>query len=127
MPLFHNLETFDRTVVTQILIFLVDVHNVCLVPSDNPLTISECNDIEVQCKVNSNAFPAPVITWYLGSTVITIIEGSHETSITLVGNRTDNKKPLQCKASSIYKEPMETNTTLNVECKFNILLCFFLY
>lgn len=113
------METFEQTGVNQISIFLVDVHNVSLIPSDKPLTISEHQLIEVLCEVNRNAFPAPLITWYLDSTIITAIEGSHETSITLVGNRTDNMKTLLCTASNMNKT-VNASTTLNVECKFNI-------
>ena len=59
----------------------VDVHNVSLVPSDNPLTIWEGTQIEVQCVVNSNAVPTPTITWYLGSTNITSTASINKTSI----------------------------------------------
>ncbi|XP_052691152.1 kin of IRRE-like protein 1 [Crassostrea angulata] len=93
----------------------IDVHNVSLIPSDKPLTISEHKLIEVLCEVNRNAFPAPLITWYLDSTIITAIEGSHETSITLVGNRTDNMKTLLCTASNMNKRTVNASTTLNVE------------
>ncbi|XP_065933058.1 kin of IRRE-like protein 3 isoform X2 [Magallana gigas] len=92
----------------------IDVHNVSLIPSDKPLTISEHKLIEVLCEVNRNAFPAPLITWYLDSSIITAIEGSHETSITLVGNRTDNMKTLLCTASNMNKT-VNASTTLNVE------------
>lgn len=114
------METFEQTGVNQISIFLVDVYNVSLIPNDKPLPISEHKLIEVLCEVNRNAFPAPLITWYLDSTIITAIEGSHETSITLVGNRTDNMKTLLYTALNMNKKTVNASTTLNVECKFNI-------
>lgn len=98
----------------------VDVHNVSLIPNDNPLTIREGNQTEVRCVVNSNALPAPTITWYLGSTDITNIAGTDTTSITITGNRMNNTNMLICRAENNNKTKT-ANTTLNVECK----LCMF--
>lgn len=106
----------------------VDVHNVSLIPDDNPLTIREGIQKVVQCVVNSNAVPAPTITWYLGSTDITSRAGTSTTSITLTGNRMDNKKQLQCKATNNHKPLSKTfNTTINVECKFSDIPCVYHY
>ena len=91
-----------------------------LVPSDNPLTIREGTQIEVRCVVNSNAYPAPTITWYLGSTNITSTTSINKTSIILTGNRQDNNKTLNCSATNNNKPPKTVVTTLNVECKYFI-------
>lgn len=99
------------------LLYLVDVQIVSLTPSDTPLTIREGTTREVRCVVNSNALPVPTINWYLGSTNITYITGADATSFNLTGNRTDNTKTLQCKASNNNKPPKAAITTLNVECK----------
>lgn len=98
-------------------LYTVDVYNVSISPSDNPLTIRESTQMEVRCVVNSNAVPAPNITWYLGSTDITFMAGTDTTSITITGNRTDNKKSLECRVSNSNTPPKTTNNTLNVECK----------
>lgn len=90
-----------------------------MLSSDNPLILREGKRREVRCVVNSNAVPAPTITWYLGSTNITSIAGTDTTSITLMGNRADNAKTLQCKATNNNKPQKIASTVLNVECKFN--------
>eukprot|EP00105_Crassostrea_gigas_P023191 XP_011442940.1 PREDICTED: cell adhesion molecule 1 isoform X2 [Crassostrea gigas] len=96
--------------------FYVDIHNVTLIPSANPLTIQEDTQLEVRCVVNSNAAPAPTITWYLESANITSIAVTNTTFITLTGNRTNNNKTLQCRATNNNNKPPKTaNTTLNVE------------
>lgn len=89
-----------------------------MIPSDNPLTVREGIQKVIQCVVNSDADPAPTITWYLGSSDITSRAGTDTTSITLTGNRTDSGKTLQCRATNDNKPPKIGNTTLNVECKF---------
>lgn len=102
-----------------ILYSTVDVFNVSLIPSDNPLTIREGTQKNVRCIVNSNAAPAPTITWYLGSPDITSRAGTNASSITLIGNRTDNGKTLECRASNDNKPLKTARTTLNVECKYS--------
>lgn len=99
--------------------FTVDVYNVSLIPCDNLLAFREGSQREFRCLVNSNAVPAPTITWYLGSTDITSRAGTDTTSITLTGNRIDNMKTLQCRATNNNKPSKSANTTLNVECKFS--------
>lgn len=89
-----------------------------LIPSDNPLTVREGIHKVIQCVVNSDADPTPTITWYMGSTDITSRAGKNTTFITLTGNRTDNGKNLECRATNDKKSPKIGNTTLNVECKF---------
>lgn len=101
---------------------IVDVQNVSLIPSDNPLVVREGSQKVVQCLVNSDATPAPTITWYLGFTNITIRARINTTSIGITGNRTDNTKTLECRATNNGKPPKTTSTTLNVECKFNGIL-----
>lgn len=90
-----------------------------MLSSDNPLILREGKRREVRCVVNSNAVPAPTITWYLGSTNITSIAGTDTTSITLMGSRADNAKTLQCRATNNNKPQKIASTVLNVECKFN--------
>lgn len=102
----------------QCFLYTVDVHNISISPSDNPLTFRESSQIEVRCVVNSNAVPAPNITWYLGSTDITSRTGTDTTSITLTGDRTDNTKTLQCKATNRNKPPKTASTVLNIECEY---------
>lgn len=95
-----------------------------MIPSANPLTIQEDTQLEVRCVVNSNAAPAPTITWYLESANITSIAVTNTTFITLTGNRTNNNKTLQCRATNNNNKPPKTaNTTLNVECKFILNKC----
>lgn len=98
----------------------VGVHNVSLIPNDNPLTIREGTQKVIQCVVNSNAAPTPTITWYLGSTNITSSAGTDTISITLTGNRMDTKNLLQCIATNNNNPPKTASTTLNVECKFSV-------
>lgn len=99
-------------------LYTVDVQNISISPSDNPLTFREGTQMEVRCVVNSNAVPAPNITWSLGSTYITSIAGTYTTSITLTGNRTDNNKTLQCRATNNNKTPKTASTVLNIECEY---------
>lgn len=99
--------------------FTVDVYNVSMLSSDNPLTLREGNRREVRCVVNSNAVPAPTISWHLGSINITSRAGTDTTLIMITGNRTDNGKALECRASNNNKQPKTASTVLNVECKFN--------
>lgn len=99
--------------------YTVEVYNVSISPSDNPLTIRESSQMEVRCLVNSNAFPAPNITWHLGSRDITSRAGTDATYMNISGNRTDNGKILECRASNNNRPPKTASTTLNVECKYN--------
>ena len=94
------------------------MHNVSLIPSDNPMTLAEGVKKMVRCVVNSNAVPAPTITWYLGSTDITNMAGSNASSIIITMNREHNIKTLACKATNNNKPSKTVATTLNVECKF---------
>lgn len=103
---------FVQNVTLQI---QVNVYNVTLIPSDNPLTIREGTQRGVWCVVNSNADPAPNITWYLGSTDITSTAVINTTFITLIGNRIDNTKTLQCRATNTNNPPKIKITTINVE------------
>lgn len=100
-------------------LYTVEVYNISISPSDNPITIRENFQMEFRCLVNSNAVPVPTITWYLGSTDITYMAETDTTSITITGNRADNTKTLQCRALKNNKPPKKENTTLNVECKYN--------
>lgn len=99
--------------------YTVDVYNISISPSADPLTIRESTQMKVHCVVNSNAVPAPNITWYLGFTDITSRAGTDKTSINIMGNRTDNGKTLGCNALNNNKPSKTTSTTLNVECKYN--------
>lgn len=99
--------------------FTVDVHKVLLIPTDSLLTIREGTQKEVLCVVNSDAVPAPTITWYMESSNITNMAKKYTTSITVSGNRTDNNKTLQCRATNNNKPPKTASLTLNVECKNN--------
>ena len=96
----------------------VDVHNVSLIPTANPLKLVEGTQIEVQCVVNSNAVPPPTITWYLGSKEITGTTSNSTSSITITGKREDNRRTLQCRATNNNKPPKTVVKTLNVECRF---------
>lgn len=106
------------TSIVSTSLFTVDIHNVSLIPSTKPLTIQEGTQLVVGCVVDSNAAPAPTITWNLGSANITSIAVTNTTFITLTGNRTNNNKMLQCKATNNNKPPKIASTTLNVECKY---------
>lgn len=100
---------------------IVDVNNVSMIPTDNPLTIREGTQREVRCVVNSNAVPAPIISWYLDSKDITSRAGTDTTSIIITGNRTDNTKMIECRATNNNKFPKTASTILNIECKFGYL------
>lgn len=113
--------------VGLILYSTVSVHNVSLIPSKNQLTVREGIQKVIHCVVNRNADPVPTITWYLGSTDITSRAGTNTTSITLTGNRTDNGRTLECRATNDNKPPKIGNTTLNVECKFKDIGSKYLY
>lgn len=97
---------------------IVDVINVSMIPSDNPLTIREGAQREIMCVVNNNAVLAPNINWYLDSTDITSRAGTDATSIIITGNRTDNTKMIECRATNNKKFPKTASTILNIECKF---------
>lgn len=88
-----------------------------MIPNVSLLIIKEGTEKEVRCEVNSDAVPAPTITWYVGSANITSMAKTDTTSITVTGNRTDNTKTLQCRATNNNKPPKTASTTLNVECK----------
>lgn len=105
--------------ICTLILFTVNVFNISMIPGDNPLTIRESITKIVRCVVNSNAVPAPTITWYLGSRDITSKVGTDTTSITLTGNRTDNTKTLECRATNNNRPLMTASLTLNVECKNN--------
>uniref|UniRef100_A0A8W8LC41 Hemicentin-1 n=1 Tax=Magallana gigas TaxID=29159 RepID=A0A8W8LC41_MAGGI len=98
-----------------ILKIAIDVHKVLLIPTDSLLTIREGTQKEVICVVNSDAVPAPTITWYMESSNITNMAKKYTTSITVSGNRTDNNKTLQCRATNNNKPPKTASLTLNVE------------
>ncbi|XP_078331732.1 cell adhesion molecule Dscam2-like isoform X2 [Crassostrea virginica] len=103
---------FRSLVVT--LHLAVDVHNVSLIPSDNPLTLAEGFQ-KIRCEVNSNAVPTPTITWYLGSSDIIYMVQSYFSSIFIAMNRKYNNKTLECKATNNNKPSKTGATTLNVE------------
>lgn len=88
--------------------FTVDVHKVLLIPNVSLLIIKEGTEKEVRCVVNSDAVPAPTITWYMGSANITSMAKTDTTSITVSGNRTDSTKTLDCRATNSNK-PKEFN------------------
>lgn len=98
--------------------YTVEVYNISISPNVNPLTIGESIKMDVRCVVNNNADPPPNITWHLGSTDITSKAGTDSTLIMITGNRTDNGKTLECRASNNNKPPKTASTTLNVECKY---------
>lgn len=95
-----------------------DVKDVSLIPGLNPLILREGKPIVVKCEVNSDAIPAPSITWLLGTTEIPSIDRTNTTFISITGNRTDNTKTLECSATNNNKPPKKASTTLSVECKF---------
>lgn len=88
-----------------------------MIPSANPLTIREGIQSEVQCRANSDAFPDPAIAWYLDSKFVTSTN-----KYSIIGKREDNRKTLECKASNDNKTEKSANTTLNIECRYIILL-----
>ncbi|XP_078310224.1 uncharacterized protein LOC111137474 isoform X2 [Crassostrea virginica] len=110
---YYAIGTFRSPDVT--LTIAIDVHNVSLIPSANPLTLVEGTQIEVQCVVNSNVVPAPTITWYLGSKDITGTTSNNTSSIIITGDRQDNRRTLKCSATNNNKPPKTVVTTLNVE------------
>lgn len=122
---FVSAKSNKNTLVLRINLLLVDVRNVSLNPNDNPWTIRKDSQRKVRCVVNSSAFPPPTITWYLGPTNITYMAGTDTTSITITGNRADNTKTLQCRATNNNTPPKTASTTLNVECKYNDFLIIY--
>lgn len=113
------LQIIQYTIISMLNWFTVDVHKVLLIPNVSLLTIREGTQKEVLCVVNSDAVPAPTITWYMESSNITIMAKKYTTSITVSGNRTDNTKKLECRATNSNKPPRTASLTLNVECKNN--------
>lgn len=97
----------------------VDVHNVSMIPSDNPLTLIEGVTREIRCVVNRNAVPVATFTWYVGSEDITSSVGTDAAFINITGKKVDNAKLLQCRASNNNKAPKSSSTMLNVECNKN--------
>ncbi|XP_065933069.1 hemicentin-1-like isoform X2 [Magallana gigas] len=112
---FHITTNIPYTSQNVTLYIATDVHNVSLIPSDSPLILREGKPKIVMCEVNSNAFPAPSITWLLGSKAISSIDRTNTTFISITGNRTDNRKTLECSATNNNKQPKKANTTLSVE------------
>lgn len=86
------------------------------------MTLGEGTQKTIQCAINRNAVPAPNITWYLGFTDITKTAKAVKSYITITGNRTDNTKTLECRATNNKKPSKTASTTLNVECKCIIIL-----
>ena len=95
----------------------VDVTNVSLIPTDNPLILVENTYKEVKCLVNSNVNPAPTLVWYLDSTIITSVKNAVNSTINITRTKEDNMKMLRCSAANNNKPPLSTNTTLKIECK----------
>lgn len=75
---------------------------------------------EVQCVVNSNATPAPNITWYLESTNIQSSMFTFSSTVDITGERNNTAKVLKCTATNNKKTFKTANTTLSIECKYNI-------
>lgn len=98
-----------------ILNIAIEVHNISLSPNNGQLTLRENLEKEVMCEINNNAVPPPTITWFLGTKYINSTEGTYTTSINVTGNREDNTKTLQCKATNNNKPPKTAVTTINVE------------
>lgn len=118
MQMYAFKEFANQNWISAYIFYTVEVYNVSISPGDNPLTIRESSQMEVRCLVNSNAVPAPNITWHLGSRDITNRAGTAATYMNISGNRTDNGKILECRASN-NKRPKTASTTINVECKYN--------
>lgn len=74
----------------------------------------------VKCVVNSNATPAPNITWYLESTNIQSSTLTFSSTLDITGERNNTAKVLKCTATNNKKKIMTANTTLSIECKYNI-------
>lgn len=106
----HHCRLRKFTVFTY---FTVAVYNISLQPSSDPfLILIEGSTTEITCEVNQNAAPPPTIFWYLNNITV----GTNKT-INKMGNRTDNGKTLECRASNNNTPPKTARTTLNVECK----------
>ncbi|XP_062578047.1 uncharacterized protein LOC134239933, partial [Saccostrea cucullata] len=88
----------------------VFVHNLTIIPKDNPLTLTEGTKTTVTCSVNNNAYPPPTIQWYIGDTLVNVTGRNVE----LMAERHHDGKVLLCIATN-------NNISLNGSTVFNIL------
>ena len=104
-----HLNAINKRIFFKILVF---VRNVSLSPNDNPLTIKEGTTIKVTCSVNSDAYPTPVIQWYIGDTEI----GNNNETLELTADKIHDGKILHCLATN-YNKSLSSTTNLNILCK----------
>ena len=93
--------------------FLVFIRNISLSPHDDPLTLTEGTSNKITCSVNSDAYPTPVIRWYIGDMEI----GGTEGSLELKADKIHDGKILRCLASNNDK-CLNKTTFLNILCMF---------
>ena len=87
-----------------------------LSPNDNPLTIKEGTTIKVTCSFNADAYPTPVIQWYIGDTKI----GSNNETLELTADKIHDGRKLRCLAKNNEKTLIST-TMLNILCKIYLI------
>ena len=93
--------------------FLVFIRNISLSPHDDPLTLTEGTSKKVTCSVNSDAYPIPVIRWFIGDTEISITKETLDLTADII----HDGKMLRCLASNNDKSLNKT-TFLNILCMF---------
>ncbi|XP_078325007.1 uncharacterized protein LOC111126447 isoform X2 [Crassostrea virginica] len=93
----------------QFLKIAVFIRNISLSPHDDPLTLTEGTSNKITCSVNSDAYPTPVIRWYIGDMEI----GGTEGSLELKADKIHDGKILRCLASNNDK-CLNKTTFLNI-------------
>lgn len=87
----------------------VFVRNLSLSPNENPLTLAEGTRTVVTCSVNGDAYPAPLIQWFIEDTEV---KGTNQ-KLELIANKNDNAKILRCRATN-NNNSLSTASFLNI-------------
>eukprot|EP00105_Crassostrea_gigas_P007315 XP_011421516.1 PREDICTED: cell adhesion molecule 2 isoform X1 [Crassostrea gigas] len=96
----------SKVVQLKIAVF---VRNLSLSPNKNPLTLAEGTRTLVTCSVNSDAYPAPIIQWFIGETEV---NGTNQ-KLELIADKNDDAKILRCRATN-NNNSLTTATVLNI-------------
>lgn len=91
----------------------VFVRNLSLSPNENPLTLAEGTRTVVTCSVNGDAYPAPLIQWFIEDTEV---KGTNQ-KLELIANKNDDAKILRCRATN-NNNSLSTASFLNILCMF---------
>lgn len=67
----------------------------------------------VTCSVNSDAYPAPIIQWFIGEAEV---NGTNQ-KLELMADKNDDAKILRCRATN-NNNSLTTASVLNILCMF---------